>query len=194
MDLLMLRYHWKHTAFAIITRIEHVSVQLGHISIGDWKDIYSSFHYHLQIGSIHFSHCYNIFSVVVCLRCLLHHILSLIAYTFRENRQFVFNIIVQFMMSANGRICFVCTVHHLIIIIVQNYLKTCTLYVWNACQMNFVECVSKIKHILSVIRCTIHYTICGAVCFQFTQSSCDDWDNIYTLSYYHHQIGFEIIS
>ena len=49
----------------------------------------------------------------------------------------------------------------------------------------FVECVSKIKHILSVI----HYTICGAACFQFTHFSCDDWRNIYTLSYYHHQIG-----
>ena len=43
-----------------------------------------------------------IFYVVVCLRCLLHHILSLIAYTFRENREFVFIIIVQFMMSANS--------------------------------------------------------------------------------------------
>ena len=46
------------------------------------------------------------FSVVVCLRCLLHHILSLIAYAFRENREFVFIIIVQFMMSANIRIRF----------------------------------------------------------------------------------------
>ena len=46
------------------------------------------------------------FSVVVCLRCLLHHILSLIAYTFRENRESVFIIIVQFMMSANIRIRF----------------------------------------------------------------------------------------
>ena len=46
------------------------------------------------------------FSVVVCLRCLLHHILSLIAYKFRENREFVFIIIVQFMMSANIRIRF----------------------------------------------------------------------------------------
>ena len=49
------------------------------------------------------------FSVVVCLRCLLQHIrslLSLIAYTFRENRVFVFIIIVQFMMSANIRIRF----------------------------------------------------------------------------------------
>ena len=41
--------------------------------------------------------------------------------------------------------------------------------------MYFVECVSKIKHILSVI----HYTICGAVCIQFTHFSCDDWENIY---------------
>ena len=47
------------------------------------------------------------FSVAVCLRCLLHHILSLIAYTFRENRDFVFIIIMQFVMSANSRIRFV---------------------------------------------------------------------------------------
>ena len=46
------------------------------------------------------------FSVVVCLRCLFHHIQLLVAYTFRENREFVFIIIVQFMMSANSRIRF----------------------------------------------------------------------------------------
>ena len=45
-------------------------------------------------------------SVVVCLICLLHHILSLIAYTFRENRDFVFIIIVQSMMSSNSRMRF----------------------------------------------------------------------------------------
>ena len=44
--------------------------------------------------------------MVVCLRCLLHHILLLIAYTFRENREFVFIIIVQFMTRANIRIRF----------------------------------------------------------------------------------------
>ena len=49
---------------------------------------------------------FSYFSVVVCLRCLLHHILSLIAYMFQENREFVFIIIVQFMMSANIRIRF----------------------------------------------------------------------------------------
>ena len=70
---------------------------------------------------------------------------------------------------------FVQSVHHLIIIIVQTYLKA--LNIQNTCQIYFVECVSKIKHILSLI----HYTICGAVCFQFTHFSCDDWDNIYIL-------------
>ena len=44
--------------------------------------------------------------MVECLRCLIHHILSLITYTFRENLEFVFIIIVQFMMSANIRILF----------------------------------------------------------------------------------------
>ena len=78
---------------------------------------------------------------------------------------------------------FVSTVHHLIIIIVQTYLKPFNLQ--NACQIYFVAYVSTIKHILSVI----HYTICGAVCSQFTHFSCGDWENIYTLSYYHHQIG-----
>ena len=124
------------------------------------------------------------FSVVVCQRYLLHHIRLLIAYTFRENREFVFIIIVQFMMSANIRIRFgLQIVRHLIIIIVQTYLKALSLQ--NACQIYFVECVSKIKHTLSVI----HYTICRAVCFQFTHSSCGGWENIYTLSYYQHQIG-----
>ena len=68
--------------------------------------IYSSCYYHHQIGSIHLSHCYHV-CPWLCLRCLLHHILLLIAYTFRENREFVFIIIVQFMMSANNRIRFV---------------------------------------------------------------------------------------
>ena len=55
-----------------------------------------------MIERIHLS--LMLLSVVVCLRCLLHHILSRIAYTFRENWDFVLIIIVQFMMSANSRI------------------------------------------------------------------------------------------
>ena len=79
---------------------------------------------------------------------------------------------------------FVCTLHHLIIIMVQTYLKTLNLF-YKMPQIYFVECVSKIRHIPSVI----HYTIRGAVCFQFTHFPSDDWENIYTLSYYHHQSG-----
>ena len=45
--------------------------------------------------------------------------------------------------------------------------------------------MSKIRHILSVI----HYKTRGDVCFQLTHFPCDDWENIYTLSYYHHRIG-----
>ena len=65
----------------------------------------------------------------------------------------------------------------------EYHLKTLTL--WNACRIYFVECVSTIRHILSVI----HYTIQWSVCFQLTHFPCDDCENIYTLSYYHHQIG-----
>ena len=125
------------------------------------------------------------FSVVVCLRCLLHHILSRIAYTSR-----VFIIIVQFMMSANIRICSGFQIVPVCLYSTPSHYHHCAsssegIELINACQIYFVECVSKIKHILSVV----HHTICGAVCFQFTHFSCDDWENIYSLSYYHHQIG-----
>ena len=48
--------------------------------------------------------------------------------------------------------------------------------------IRYVLSSGKIRHILLVI----HYTIRGAVCFQFTHFPCDDWENIYTLS---NQIG-----
>ena len=99
------------------------------------------------------------FSVVVCLRCLLHHILSLIAYTFRENREFVFIIIVLFMMSANSRISFAFQVVFVCLYNIPFHYHHCA----NLFE-DIVECVSKIKQILSVIHYTIHYTICAAVC------------------------------
>ena len=44
----------------------------------------------------------------------------------------------------------------------------------NVWEIYFVECVSKIEH----IHLVIHYSIYGAVCFQFTQFPRDGWDNI----------------
>ena len=64
-------------------------------------------------------------SVVVCLRCLLHHILLLVAYIFRENREFVFIIIVQFMMSANNRIRFVLTIVFVCLYIIPSHYYHC---------------------------------------------------------------------
>ena len=168
-----------------------VCVQLAHFSFRWLKGcIYRSFYYHHQIGSIHLSHCYHIFpwlcawDVCYIICCHLLHIrsgktgnlVSLLLCSLWWVQIFGYFLVCR-------SYSFVCTVHHLISIIVQIYLKALNL--WNVCQISFVECVSKIEHILSVI----HYTICGAVCFQFTHFCCDDWENIYTLSYYHHQIG-----
>ena len=152
--------------------------------------IYSSCYYHNQIGSIHLSHYYHIFSwlcawdVCYIIVCHLLHIRP-----WKTGNLFSWLLCSWWWVQIVGCVLacrsysFVCTVHHFIIIIVQSYLKTLNLQ--NACQIYFVECVSKTTHILSVINCTI----CGAVCFQFIYFSCDGWEKIYTLSYYHHQIG-----
>ena len=72
--------------------------------LDDWKDIYSSCYYHYQIGSINLTH-YHIFPWLsawyVCYIIFCH-----LMYTFRENRDFVFIITVQFMMCSNSRIRF----------------------------------------------------------------------------------------
>ena len=112
----------------------------------------------------------------MCLRCLLHHILSLIAYIFRENRDFVFIITVQFMISANNRIRFALLIVSVCLYITPSHYHRLSSHLSediefiNACQIYFVECVSKIKHIFSVIQKTIY----GVVCFQFIHFSCDD--------------------
>ena len=149
----------------------YVYVQLANLIIGDWKDI-SIVHVNIIIKSdvspfaiFPWLCAWNLLSLLLCSWWwveIVGHILACRSYSF------------------------VCTLHHLIIIIVQTYVQTYlkTLNLWNACQIYFVECVSKIKHIISVID----YTICVAVCFQFTHFPCDDWDNLYTLSYDHHQI------
>ena len=117
--------------------------------------------------------------MVVCLRYLLQHILLRIAYTFRENQEFGslllcslwWGQIVGYVLAFRSY-SFVCTVHHLIIINLSEDIERIK------CLSDiFCQCVSTIKYILAVI----HYTICGPVCLQFTNSPCDDWGNIYIL-------------
>ena len=105
------------------------------------------------------------------LRCLLHHILSLIAYTFRENRDFIFIIIVPFMMSANCRIRFDLQVLSVCSYITPSHYHHCANSFGDIELIKYLsECLSKIKQFFSVI----HYGICGAVSFQFTLFPCDD--------------------
>ena len=70
------------------------------------------------------------FSVVVCLRSLLHHKLSLIVYTFRENREFVFISIVQFMMSATSRIRFGLQIVFVCLYITPFHYHHCANFIW----------------------------------------------------------------
>ena len=152
--------------------------------LGDWKDI-SIAHVIIIIKSevstfpiviIFFRGCvpemfFTSYSVTYCI----------------YNREFVFIIIVQLMMSANIWIRFGSQNVFVCLYITPSHYHHCanlseTIELIKCLSDIFVEGVSKIKHILSVI----HYTICGAVCFQFTHFSCDDWENIFTLSYYHH--------
>ena len=65
------------------------------------------------------------FSLAVCLRCLLHHILSLTAYTFRENRDFLIIIIPQFTMNANSPIRFGLHVEFLCLYITPSHYHRC---------------------------------------------------------------------
>ena len=131
------------------------------------------------------------FSVVVCLRCLLLHILSLIAYTFRENRGICFHYYCAVYEECKYSDTFWLAGRTRLFVQYTISLSSLCKLIWRhwtykmPVKIYFVACVSKITHIHSVI----HYTICGAVCFQFTHFPCDDWENIYTSSYYHHQIG-----
>ena len=86
--------------FIFITIYGVVCVQLVHFSIGDWKYM-SIAHAIITIKSE-----VSTFPIVIiffrgCVsEMFLHHILLLIAYTFQYNREFVFIITVQLIMSA----------------------------------------------------------------------------------------------
>ena len=133
-------------------------------------------------------------SVVVCLRCLLHHILSLTAYTFRENRDFVFIIIMQFMMSANIRIRFGVQIVFVCLYITPSHYHHCANLSEDSklirCLLDIFCRVCEIKYIFSVI----HYTIYGVMCFQFTHFPCDDWENIHLVLLSSSNRKYELLS
>ena len=122
--------------------------------------------------------------MVVCLRCLLHHILSLIAYTFRETGN-LFSLLLcsLWWVQISGYI-----------LACRSYSFVCLIWRHWTYKMPVRYIISSVWVRLSILYMCVCVCVCvcgggGAVCFQFTHFSCDDWYNIYTLSYYHHQIG-----
>ena len=131
-----------------------------------------------------------IFSVVVCLRCLWHHILSLIVYTFRENRELVFITIVQFMMSANSRIRFGLQIVFVCFYNTPSHYHHCANFIWRhwTDKMRVRYDLSSVWVRLSIFSQLSIIQYVGLCVFSLPISFRDDWVNIYTLSYYHHQI------
>ena len=135
-----------------------------------------SYHHH-QIGSIHLSHCCHIFPWL-CVRdgctiifCHLLHI-----YPGNTGTLFpllMFSLWYLQMIGYFGRV-------RLFADYTISLSSLCRL-IWMhwttkmLSQIYAVECVSKIKTILSIIFCSIY----GAVCLQFTQFSCDGRENVY---------------
>ena len=153
--------------------------------------MYKSCYYHHQIGSINVTYCYHIFPwLCACAVCYIIFCHLLHIHSGKTGNLFSLLLcslwwvqIFGYVLACRSYFFLYITpsrYHHCVSLFEDIELITCLSDIF--CR---VECVSKIKHILS----GIHYTICGAVCFQFTHSPCDDWESICTSSYYHHQIG-----
>ena len=124
--------------------------------------------------------------MVVCLRKLYHHLLSV-----SSKMSFVSLLLCSLMMCANNQVhsglvvVFVCLYitlshyHHYTDLSEGILLLKCLSVIFG------LECVSKIKSILSIM----FHAIYGAVCIQLTHFSYNECQNTCTLSYYHHQIG-----
>ena len=120
----------KSSVYGVITIMIVLNIN---IFISDMY-IYRSFYYHHQIRSIHLSHCYHIFlwlcawDVCYIIFCHLLHIRS-----GKTGNLFSLSLCSLWWVQIVGYVLpcrsysFVCTVHHLIIIILQNYLKTLNL-------------------------------------------------------------------
>ena len=129
------------------------------------RHIHSPCYYHHQFGSIRRSHCYDHIVPWLCTWDVWHIIFWHLLHLHSGKTGNLLPLwlcslwwvqIVGYVLACRSY-SLVC--HHCANLSEDNELIKCLSDI-------FVECVSKIKHILSVI----HYTICGAECFQFTHS------------------------
>ena len=142
--------------------------------------IYSSCYYHHQIGSINLTHCYRIFRGCVPEMFVAPYSVTYCIYIpGKPGVCFHYYCAVYDDLKELDMFCLADRIR----LFVHNSISLsslCKLF-WRQwtdkmpVRYIFVESVSEIKHILSVI----HYTIYGTVCFQFTHLPCNDWENIY---------------
>ena len=130
------------------------------------------------------------FSVVVCLGCLLRHILSRITYTFRENWGFVLNIIVQFIMSANSRIRYDLQIVFVCLYITPSHYHRCANL---SVHIELNKCLPDISCRVceQVWVYSLSYPLCNIWGCMFSDYPISSWwlREYIALSYYHHQIG-----
>ena len=128
--------------------------------------------------------------MVVFLRCLLHHILSLILYTFRENREFAFVSIVQFMMNANSRIRFGLQIVFVCLYITPSHYHNCANFIWRhwTCKMPVRYNLSSVWVRLSIFSQLSIIQYVGLCIFSLFISFVMI-ERIYIYYYHHHQIG-----
>ena len=128
------------------------------------------------------------FSLVVCLRCLLHQILSLIACTFRENWEFVFIVIVQFMMSANSRVRFGLQIVFVCLCITPSHYHHCANY---SEDFELIKCLSDI--FCECVRLSVFSQLSNiqyvGLCVFSSPTFMVMIEKIYMLFSYHHQIA-----
>ena len=121
------------TNFDILYNIWVVCVQLAHFSSKWLKGyIYNSCYHHHEIGSIHLSHCYHIFPGCVPEMFVISYSVTYCIYVpGKLGICFHYHCAWWVQIFGCALACrsysFVCTVHHLIIIIVQAYLKALNL-------------------------------------------------------------------
>ena len=91
--------------------------------------IHSSCYYHHQIGSIHLSHCFHIFSLF-CAWDVCYIICCHLLYTHSGKTVIVFISIVQLMMSANSRIRFGLQIVFVCLYITPSHYHHCANFIW----------------------------------------------------------------
>ena len=129
------------------------------------------------------------FSVVVCMRCLLHHILSRIAHTFRKNWDFVFIIIVLFMMSANSQIRYGLQIVFVCLYITPSHYHHCANLSVDTELMKYLPDI--FCRVCKIWAYSLSYPLFNTWGCIFSVYPIPSWwlREYIALSYYHHQIG-----